>query len=595
MCRARCSRGRHGWSRRRLLVSAGIVCVPLVVLAGWLLVQARAAQAHLLTAQVAISQFKAELLGHGEVSSRDLDRIREHTGAARAATSDPAWVAVAHLPLVGRPLHTVQGLSVAADQVATEVLPDLVRLRQLAAAGRIVREDGALDLDRVATAAPVLERAGRNLSRIQDGLAGLPGTTGIGRVDGAYVRLTGQLAHLADSVRDAGTAARLLVPALGSSGPRSYFVAFQTNAEARGTGGLVGAFGIVTADHGRITLHDVSADDALPAAGGGLVDLGPDFEHRYAADQSTRLLANSNLSAHFPYAAQVWLGLWRQRTGQQLDGAIATDPVGLGHLLEAVGPVQLPDGEQLTAANAVALTESTLYARYTEPRLRKRFQIEVAQAVADALLHRSADPAALLRAVRESVAAGRLRLWSADGATQTVLEHSAVGGSVPQEPGPFAALVVNNSAGTKLDYYLDRSLSYELGPCQGGSRASTVRIRLASRAPATGLPDYVVHRSDDPARPHPAGSNRAWVSLYASVGAQLVGASLDGQPLLMSPSVERGHLLLASEVELGADQTREMEIHLQEPASAREPVVPVQPLVRPQTTQVVAASCSGAG
>lgn len=585
---------RPRWSRRRIVLGTGLVCVPLAALAGWLLVQARTAQADLTAAQAAVARLRTDLTGGGQPSGQVLSEIREHTRAARQATSDPAWSAVAYLPLAGRPFRTAQGLSVAVDQVAADVLPDVMRLREMADPGKVLHDDGAVDLDVLAQADPVLARIQHNLDRIQANLRGLPSSTGLDRLDTASRQLTGQVTRMAASAKTAGTTARLLVPALGASGPRSYFLAFQTNAEARGTGGLVGAFGILTADHGRITFHDVSSNDALTAAPAPVADFGPEFERQYAAAQSTRLLANSNLSAHFPYAAQVWVGLWRQRTGQQLDGAIATDPVGLGRLLEAIGPVALPGGEQLTAANAVDLTESTSYARYTDPPARKRFLVQVAKAVGDALLHGRHDPAALLQALGHNARDGRLRMWSGDGTTQTVLEQSALAGSVPQDPGPFSALVVNNSAGTKLDYYLDRSLTYELGPCRSGSRASTVRIKLTNRAPAAGLPAYVTNRTDNPLSPQPLGSTRTWVSLYASVGAQLSHASMGGRPLLMSASVERKHLVLASEVELRPGEVQEMEIHLREPASDRAPVVPVQPLARPQTTRLVTASCQEA-
>jgi hypothetical protein len=481
---------------------------------------------------------------------------------------------------------------VAADEIAGRVLPEVMTLRLEAAPAGLVRPDGGIDLRSLTAAAPALGRIQGSLAEIRQGLEALPRATGIGRVDNARAQFAHEVAKLTTSSSEARSAVELLVPALGGSGPRSYFLAFQTNAEARGTGGLVGAFGVVTADHGRVTVHDLSSDDALPAAPAPVAALGAAFEARYGAAESSRLLANSNLSAHFPYAAQIWTGLWRRHTGQRLDGAIATDPVGLAELLKATGPVRLRDGQQLTSSNTVSLTESTSYARYTDTLTRKRFLVQVAQAVSEALLHGHRDPLPLLNAAEHLVADGRLRMWSADPLTEAALEGTPLAGVVPERPGPYAALVLNNSAGNKLDYYLDRSLRYDLGPCTGGHRSTAVRIGLTDRAPTSGLPSYITLRSDDPAHPHPPGSTLVWVSLYASMGAQLRSAELDGQPLLMSPSVERGHLVVSAEVELDPGRTREVELRLLEPASVAAPEVPVQPLVRPQITRVHAASCS---
>ena len=43
---------------------------------------------------------------------------------------------------------------------------------------------------------------------------------------------------------------------MGADGPRTYFMGFQTNAEARGTGGLLGGFGILRFDDGAASVDD---------------------------------------------------------------------------------------------------------------------------------------------------------------------------------------------------------------------------------------------------------------------------------------------------------------------------------------------------
>ncbi len=53
----------------------------------------------------------------------------------------------------------------------------------------------------------------------------------------------------------AGSKASQLIPdMLGGSGRRTYILAFQNNAEIRSTGGLPGAFAILRAEDGRISL-----------------------------------------------------------------------------------------------------------------------------------------------------------------------------------------------------------------------------------------------------------------------------------------------------------------------------------------------------
>ncbi|MBW8735996.1 MAG: DUF4012 domain-containing protein [Streptomyces turgidiscabies] len=557
--------------------------------AGYLVWEVRAVQSNLAAAQVATDRLQTEMTRHRRPSADVLGDIRKHTAAARSTASTPVWSAAESLPLMGPPLRSARGLSVAADEMATGVLPEAVRLHQMLTSGQMVHQD-RVDLRRLSAATDLLGGVRRQLTGIETSLNGLPGSTVVGRLNTARQRLSDRVARLSDSVSEAEATTRLLVPALGATGPRSYFLAFQNNAEARGTGGLVGTFGILIADRGRVTLHNFASDDTLPRTATPVANFGPAFDRRYGGAESAQGLANSNLSAHFPYAAQIWAGLWQRLTGQRLDGAIATDPVGLARVLEATGPVRLPDGKQLTAVNTVELTESTLYASYSNIE-RKRFLVQVAQSVAAALLRRDHDSVALLHSLRQNANDGRLRVWSRDASTESALEKAGLAGDVPERRGPFAYLVVNNSAGNKMDYYLGRSLTYELGPCQGGTRSSVVRIRLTNAAPAAGLPPLVALRSDDPKHSHPPGSTSIWLSLYASSGARFAGGTLDGRRLLLSSTEERGHPVLGTQVELLPGQTREVDIRLLEPASERHPVVPTQPLARPQTTQVHMQPC----
>jgi hypothetical protein len=149
-------------------------------------------------------------------------------------------------------------------------------------------------------------------------------------------------------------------------------------------------------------------------------------------------------------------------------------------------------------------------------------------------------------------------------------------------------VVINNSAGNKLDYYLGRQVEYWLGPCRAdGYRVSRVRVRLVNDVPRRKLPDYVVSRLDEPARRHARGSNLLWVSLYTAPGTRIGGVRIDGESASVLQAVERSHPVLTTMMEFAPRQARTLEFHLLEPASQARPVVPVQPLARPPQTRVV--------
>ncbi|MEV5508448.1 DUF4012 domain-containing protein [Streptomyces orinoci] len=579
--------------RRRLL--AGLAANTLITLAGaiWLVVTGHAAEDDLTAVRAAADRLQADLLAcdvQGAV--RESALMRRWAASARRATSGFVWDGMARLPVVGRPARTVQGVAVAVDELTRTVLPPLTDAARVLGTRMALTPGGAVDLAAVRAVAGRLTDAASHIAVISRELTDLPDHTGIDRIDRGRAELMRQTSRLEQVTSTSATAARLVPPMAGDGRPRRYFFALQTNAEARGSGGLVGAYSVLAADQGRLGFERFSADDALPAAAEPVVRLGADFDRRYGAAHSTQLLSESNLSPNFPYAGQIWTGLWQSRTGESLDGAIASDPVGLADLLAVTGPVPAPSGGLLSADNAVAYTERDIYARYPDTSARKRALTEIAQSVATALTRQRLTTPAVFKALAAMVDDGRLQVWSSHPEEEALLSRTAIGGVLPDTSRPFAELVVNNAAAGKLDFYLARRLEYRLGGCGNGGRPATVRIQLTNSAPRTGLPDYVVNRGDDPGHPHARGSDFSWVSFYATHGAELVGADLDGHPQLLAVDQERGHPVFSAALEVLPGQTRVLTLHLDEPAKDAAPLTPVQPLAQRQTTVVIAPPCT---
>jgi hypothetical protein len=148
----------------------------------------------------------------------------------------------------------------------------------------------------------------------------------------------------------------------------------------------------------------------------------------------------------------------------------------------------------------------------------------------------------------------------------------------------MAALVLNNGGGDKLDYYVDRSMSYQVTRCADSTRTVRATIQLRNGAPASGLPDYVTVRSDG--RQTPPGQSRTFVNYYGTAGAKLTAASLDGQPVHVLTGQERSHPFVQADVEIRPGQTRTLVLELSEPRSAEAVTVPVQPLARPMAVRL---------
>src|SRR5581483_2039894 len=142
-----------------------------------------------------------------------------------------------------------------------------------------------------------------------------------------------------------------------------------------------------------------------------------------------------------------------------------------------------------------------------------------------------------------------------------------IAGEIPETPGPFAALFVDNAAGTKLDYYLDRSLTYTAPSCSEDPRRSTITVRLTNDAPLHGLPAYVRFRPDiNPNLVEKVPQNHVVVFVYATRRAGLLGSTLDGRAVDVSSGRGRGHSVFKLDLVLNPQKTATLTLHLAEPA-----------------------------
>jgi hypothetical protein len=587
------TRSRSGL-RTFALVLLVVVAVAAVAV-GWLTWRGLAAKQHLADADARTEVVRAALLdGRTEEATAAVADVRDDTARARDLTSDPIWRAAGALPLVGGNARAVTTTTAAVDRVAQDVLPVLVEQSDALDPAALRGADGRIDLARIAAAAEPLAAAHASAQAAADDARavdteGLPSS-----LRDAVVRAQDGLDELAEMTGNASDAATLLPPMLGADGPRRYFLGLQTNAEARATGGLVGAYGVLEADQGRLRVRalgprtDLDVDNRAKPT----LDLGADYAAQYGDDPGW--WQNTNLSPHFPYAAQLWLEMYERQTGTRLDGAIATDPVAMSHMLGAIGDVRLGDGSVVSQDDAARLTMRDVYARIPDDDARRdEYLQEVARAVVDGLLSGGGDAADLARALGRSAGERRLFVYSTVAAEQAALENQPIAGALTSGPGPHVGVFVNNGSGSKLDYYLEQSVEYALGACTGADRrSSTVTVTLRNAAPRSGLPPYVTIRLDaDRDDGRAVGTNLDLVSVHLPEGAVITGARLDGAPLPLSSQRELGHSVVGWEALLEPGQRQVVVLDLTEPRSDAEPKLQVQALARPALATVTESDC----
>lgn len=577
-------------ARRILILSAVLLGLGMV----WLAVTGWMARAQLELVRADTQNLRVQLAA-GDVAgaSAAATSLEVHARRAHALTGGPIWSMAAATPVLGEPVATVRGVTGATDRIGRDAVPALVAVGQALDPARLRDADGRIDLARISTAAPQLAQASAAVDRAVADVTKLAGRTWLPLVDSARADVLAQLGPVASTVRAADRSAQVLPTMLGRDGQKRYLLAFQNSAEARGTGGLPGAFGIAKVENGKINLRNFDSDRVL-AGFEGDVDFGPDYAQWYRGARTTTQYGNANLSSHFPFAAQTWASMWKKRTGNQVDGVIALDPTVLSYLLRAAGPVTLADQTPVTAANVVALTQQVAYARFpnlTDDEARRQFLVDIAQASSEAITSVGADPTQLLKGLGTAAGERRLLVWSNDPKVQATLAETAVAGIVPESAAPYAGLSIVNEAGNKLDYYLDRALTWRRSGCGQWSSVSAT-IELTNDAPKSGLSSTVTNRSDVHSYPTRPGDNRLAVGYLATAGAALESVTIDGKPATARSGVERGHPVFSVDVEIPRGKTRVVKLNLIEPAVGGAPTVLRQPLVRPLDVFIEDGQCS---
>ncbi|WP_033384999.1 DUF4012 domain-containing protein [Sporichthya polymorpha] len=556
----------------------------------WVGVTAMMARSELNKVRAGAPQLRAQLLAADIPSATaSADLIARQATRSHKLTSGPAWAVISRIPVLGDPFETARGITGVANELGRNALPELVEAGTTIDPSAVRGDDGRIDIAALQRVTPALDSAAASIDRAIARTEQLPASTYLPVVDDARVDLLDELRPLAHMAEASQQAAQLLPPMLGSAKPQTYFLGFQNNAEARGTGGLPGAFAIVKASKGKIDFVGFHNDDELKGVT-AKIRFDTEYEELYRNAATKTLFLNSNLSPHFPYAAAIWADMWQRHSGQRVDGAVAVDPEVLSYLLAVTGPAKLRDGTQLTAANVVELTQSTAYNRFADDNAaRKQFLIEIAAAAADKVTGSVGDPVALARALARAADERRLLVWSANKDLQALIEQTELSGAVPVTDAPYVGLTIINEGGNKLDYYLDRSLTWERGAC-GEDRPVTATVRLANTAPA-GLSPYVTSRSDGPDYPIQPGDHRVTIYYAATSGAVLESATIDGKEVGVSAGRERGHPVFIVDVELPRGKPRTVVLNLDEPHRAGDPIVFRQPLVRDLAVEVRDTPC----
>ncbi|MFU8841970.1 MAG: DUF4012 domain-containing protein, partial [Nitriliruptoraceae bacterium] len=560
----------------RVLLAVILIGGPIVF--GWVALDLLSVRQSLVTARSAMGEVRGAL---GEV---DIDEAQRSLATASEELDDASrragrftWTIATEVPYLG-PTVTVTRQVIEVADAAVEIAElTVTEGQQLLAQGLDVAVvDGRVDLEPVLAARDLIaEMPIDRLTAARDQLAvppeaWLPGVVIDGRAD---------VLTLADETAATLERAEALTSALpgflGAEGERRYFIGMQTSAELRGTGGLIGFWGVLSVDDGRVTFGASEAYDPFDDAGLpegetrlgrirtiGLSPLNPPgvdeaFLGRYATTAAARSFPNSNLDPDLPTTGKVILDLFELQTGERLDGVVLLDPPGVQRLLEPTGST-LPVSAEVAAEVGLAdglpvdafarFVTDQIYDTYGFDRSDERK--DVLRALGDTAFERIVAGAwstpAMVRAVGDALTERHLQVYSTDEQVQAGFQAVNATGSLElPEDADLLALTANNVVGGKQDVHVGHRSDVEvvLDEVQLGADGSVwalrwlgVSVHVDNPLPTTGRDLYVIGNCYVPDAVNRCfegepGTNRTWFSLWMSPQTRTTRfISEDGSP-----------------------------------------------------------------
>jgi Protein of unknown function (DUF4012) len=335
-----------------------------------------------------------------------------------------------------------------------------------------------------------LEGLQRSVAQARTTMAQLDRPAGglIGPIGQARRDFDTQIAKITTDLRRGDQTLSYAVPFLGADGPRSYLIAGENNAEMRDQGSVL-SLALMHAQNGNFSVDAVGSVDNIEPTQAVDVPIPAGTQRVFGSYQPTLLWQSVNATADFPFSAQVMQAMFSQAEDVQVNGVVAMDVPALESLLTLTGPVSVPNIPGLiTAQNVATVILHDQYLQYPagSAQAQRHDNIAaVAKAVVDQMSTEHIDLAALASTLAADVAGRHLIVWDeVPRYESTITDIGASGAIDAAAPGRTFHVAVENSTATKLDYYVEPSLKFEVHVTADGTAFVDTTITVTNDTPA---------------------------------------------------------------------------------------------------------------
>jgi hypothetical protein len=427
----------------------------------------------------------------------------------------------AAVPVLGGSIRVVEVIAEGSAEVAGATHGLLVAATGLPeGVDSLSPRDGSLPVTAIEEIAPHVSEVASTLQRSITELQDAPSQYVVEPVARERERFLDRANPAAASASRGAALVQHLPSFLGAEGPRRYLYVASNPAEPRGTGGYFGSYAVIEIDGGSFEIGDWTPAYELPTRPSRDVEPpNASFGRRYDAFGGAGFWQNINMTPDFPSAAAAMRNLWEATGGEPVDGVISVDPFALQALLEVAGPVSV-GGRAIDASNVVTYVTNEAYEELGEGSERQEIIGEVAEVALETYL-RTAGIGAMTQAIEplgRSIRGGHLKVYSADPEVQRGFESAGLGGGFPRLRGDVVGIALNDGSATKLDFYGQRTVDYDVTLQRHGRASGRVRFAIRNEAPTSGRSRHIIGPNVDSLAP---GEMQFMASVYCSARCRI--------------------------------------------------------------------------
>ena len=432
--------------------------------------------------------------GDTDKAQASIEAFSQHIDATYVQTKQPVWKLATLVPYYGSDVKAARDMVHILEDVSNNALPKLAKAAQALDFNSIGIKDGTIQLGDMASVAQDLAAANGVVADASVDM-GKIGDTHIPQITEAVQQGRSRFKELA-SLTDAASRLADVLPKMfdldssggSSSGPRTYLVLAQNNAELRATGGIPTAWATLTVDAGKISMSTFGDPprDGLFSQDEAASVLTAEERNLFSTKMATDY-PDINFTPDFPRVADIASQIWHRAGHDDVDGVISVDPVFLQRLLKVAGPVTLSDGTVMSGDNAEQRILNQIYIDTdTQAEQTDFFTMAASEIFTHVLKNVDGKNQQLVQTFQESVSDGHLYVWSAHEDEQRRISGTTIAGELRSKPAhSVTGVYFNDATMGKMDWYLKREVTSTYDKTYpSGAKQYTIHIKLTNTADA---------------------------------------------------------------------------------------------------------------